>query len=366
MATLDEILGGSPPGSEGNAPKAQSTGEKSPAPTPTHQKKEPDTVQSQSSTTGGTYTGGYEELFRQLNPYTPPTPEELEKEKKKQRRDAIFAAIGDGISALSNLYFTTQGAPNMYNGNNTMSERTKIRYDKLMKDREEKNTAYYNGLMKARQADADNAHKERSWKRQLGLDQEARDRYNENIQHRNEREAIADERYNKEQEENKRRWQTNFDESKRRADRSYNFNVQQHKDNLEVRKKQAQATAAKGVRGKQLGFADGNGNQVSIYENVWKGSMQQVYDAMLTDLAPTDEKERARWERQMKKLDTPQKKEDYVKQNWHKSPKASQIMLTLSSIDPANMTSEVNDDVEDYVPNNGGDDDMIDYVPGKK
>jgi len=68
----------------------------------------------------------------------------------------------------------------------------------------------------------------------------------------------------------------------------------------------------------------------------------------------------------MKKLDTPQKKEDYVKQNWHKSPKASQIMLTLSSIDPANMTSEVNDDVEDYVPNNGGDDDMIDYVPGKK
>ena len=41
-------------------------------------------------------------------------------------------------------------------------------------------------------------------------------------------------------------------------------------------------------------------------------------------------------------------------------------MLTLSSIDPANMTSEVNDDVEDYVPNNGGDDDMIDYVPGKK
>lgn len=254
----------------------------------------------------------------------------------------------------------------MYNGNNTMSERTKIRYDKLMKDREEKNTAYYNGLMKARQADADNAHKERSWKRQLGLDQEARDRYNENIQHRNEREAIADERYNKEQEENKRRWQTNFDESKRRADRSYNFNVQQHKDNLEVRKKQAQATAAKGVRGKQLGFADGNGNQVSIYENVWKGSMQQVYDAMLTDLAPTDEKERARWERQMKKLDTPQKKEDYVKQNWHKSPKASQIMLTLSSIDPANMTSEVNDDVEDYVPNNGGDDDMIDYVPGKK
>lgn len=41
----------------------------------------------------------------------PRTPEEQEKLEKKRRRDAIFAAIGDGISALSNLYFTTKGAP---------------------------------------------------------------------------------------------------------------------------------------------------------------------------------------------------------------------------------------------------------------
>ena len=93
--------------------------------------------------------------------------------------------------------------------------------------------------------------------------------------------------------------------------------------------------------------------------------MQQVYDAMLSDLAPADEAERKRWERQMKKLDTPQKKEDYVKQNWHKSPKASQIMLTLSGIDPATMTSGLNDDVEDYTPG-GGDDEVIDYTPGNK
>ena len=365
MATLDEILGGSPPKSEGNANKG--TGNGSTSPTPHSGAEKPKTQeQPKPATSGGTTESGYEALYRQLNPYTPPTAEELEKEKKKQRRDEIFAAIGDGVMALSNLFFTTQGAPNMYNGRETMSERTKVRYDKLIKDREERNTAYFNGLMKAKQADADNAHRERSWKRQLGLDQETRDRYNENIAHRNERERIADERYNAEQEEGKRRWQATYDENKRRADRSHNFNVQQHKDNVAVRKEQAKATAAKAVRGKQLGFADGNGNQVSIFENVWKGSMQQVYDAMLADLAPTDEKERTRWERQMKKLDTPQKKEDYVKQNWHKSPKASQIMLTLSSIDPANMTSELNDEVEDYTPNGGAHDDVIDYEPGNK
>lgn len=377
MATLDEILGGSPPDGGGHATKGsqewaeQNSGDNAPVsssptgPTQSGTKSKP----VPASGSGG---GGYEELFKKLNPYTPPTEEELEKEKKKQRRNEIFAAIGDGIMALSNLYFTTQGAPNMYTGRNTMSAATKVRYDKLIKDREEKNTAYFNGLMRARQADDENAHRERSWQRQLGLDQEARDRYNESIAHRNKREQIADDRYNQEQadkkartEEENRRWQATFDENKRRADRSHNFQVKQHDDNVAVRREMAAATRAKGVRGKQLGFADGTGNQVSIYENVWKGSMQQVYNAMLEDLAPTDETQRRRWEREMRRLDTPQKKEDYVKQNWHKSPKASQIMLTLSGIDPATMTSELNDDVEEYTPG-GGDDEVIEYTPGKK
>lgn len=309
-----------------------------------------------------------EELRKAIDPYTPPTPEELEKEKKKEKRKKIFSAIGDGIAALSNLYFASQGAPSMYDGKNTMTEAVKVSYDKLRSERDKKNAEYFNRLKGIQGLEA----AERQWQRQLGLDEEARDRYNESITHRNEREKLADDRYNQEQadkkartEEENRRWQENFDENKRRADRSYNFQVKQHDDNIAVRREQAAATRAKGVRGKQLGFADGNGNRVSIYENVWKGSMQQVYDAMLSDLAPADEAERKRWERQMKKLDTPQKKEDYVKQNWHKSPKAAQIMLTLSGIDPATMTSELNDDVEDYIPG-GGDDEVIDYTPGKK
>ena len=406
MATLDEILGGSPPNGGGHAPKGsqewaeqnsgdnaggsggstppkgsqewaeQNSGDNAPvsssptAPTQPGAKSKPSSVAGAPASGGG--GGGYEELFKKLNPYTPPTAEELEKERKREKRAQIFAAIGDGITALSNLFFTTQYAPNMYDGKNTISQANKVRYDKLIKDREEKNTAYFNGLMRARQADAENAHRERSWQRQLGLDQEARDRYNESITHRNEREQIADERYNSEQayrrgrdEEADRRWQANFDEDKRRSNRSYNFQVRQHKDNLAVRRETNAATRARGVRGKQLGFADGNGNQVSIYENVWKGSMQQVYNAMLEDLAPTDETQRRRWEREMRRLDTPQKKEDYVKQNWHKSPKASQIMLTLSGIDPATMTSELNDDVENYTPG-GGDDEVIDYTPGNK
>lgn len=112
----------------------------------------------------------YEELFKLLNPYKPPTQEELEKERKKQKREQIFAAIGDGISALSNLYFTTQYAPNMYSGRNTASQRVKDRWDKLAADRNANMTAYINGLMRARQADDAYDYNERQWARQLGLD----------------------------------------------------------------------------------------------------------------------------------------------------------------------------------------------------
>ena len=309
-------------------------------------------------------------MFRQLNPYTPPTAEELEKEKKKQKRNQIFAAIGDGISALSNLFFTTQYAPNMYTGKSTMSERTKIRYDKLMKDREEKRKEYYGGLLKAKMADAEEAHRERSWQRQLGLDKKDDDRYHEGIRHRNEREEIADDRYDAEQEYKKgrdaeadRRWQANFDENKRQADRSYNFQVKRHNDNVAVERDKARATAARGVRGKQLGFSDGDGNQVAIYENVWKGSMQQVFDAMIADGVEKGDLSDTRYKTKINKMSA-RDKDDFVKQNWHKSPNASAIMLSLSKLDPATMTSELNEEVVDYVPG-GGDDDVIDYTPGK-
>ena len=372
MATLDEILGGSSPDSGGHAPKGtkewteQHSGDNAPVSSPPTAPPAPAKQNGTPPTDGGTPAGGggYEALFRQLNPYTPPTAEELEKEKKKQRRNEIFAAIGDGVMALSNLFFTTQGAPNMYTGKNTMSERIKIRYDKLMKDRDEKNTAYFNGLIRAKQADAEEAHRERSWQRQLGLDKKNDDRYNEGIQHRNEREKIADDRYDAEQEYKKgrdkeadRRWQANYDENKRQADRSYNFQVKRHNDNVAVERDKARATAARGVRGKQLGFSDGDGNQVAIYENVWKGSMPSIYDALVADGIEPEALQKVNG---MSASD----KDTFVKENWYKSEKAKNIMLSLSKLDPATMTSELNNEVVDYVPG-GGDDDVIDYTPGK-
>lgn len=127
-------------------------------------------VQPQASTLGARM--GYEEMYRKLNPYKPPTEEELEGERKKRKRQEMWAAIGDGVSALSNLYFTTQGAPNAYQAANNQSEAVRQRWEKLSADREAKMKAYIDGLTRARSLDKADERDTREWVRQLGLDQE--------------------------------------------------------------------------------------------------------------------------------------------------------------------------------------------------
>lgn len=105
----------------------------------------------------------YVEMFQRMSPYKPPTPEELEKERKKQKREAIFAAIGEGISAMSNLYFTTQYAPNAFDPSKGMAATTKARFDQLKKDREDNQRQYMEGFMRAMRWDAEDARDERNW-----------------------------------------------------------------------------------------------------------------------------------------------------------------------------------------------------------
>ncbi len=66
------------------------------------------------------------------------------KMRKKQARDERIAAIGDGISALANLFGTYNGARNAYDPKNTLSAKTKERYDKLLAEREQKRQNYIN------------------------------------------------------------------------------------------------------------------------------------------------------------------------------------------------------------------------------
>ncbi len=84
---------------------------------------------------------GYDQQIAALqaaaNQSKPETDEERKKRERKERSQKIWAAVGDGLMSLSNLYFTSRGAPNMYD-HKTMSQQTplKAQLDKLKAERE--------------------------------------------------------------------------------------------------------------------------------------------------------------------------------------------------------------------------------------
>lgn len=120
----------------------------------------------------------YVQLFERMSPYKPPTDEDLEKERKRQKREAVFAAIGEGISAMSNLYFTTQYAPNAFDATSGMAATTKTRFDKLKKEREANQREYMEGYLRAMKMDADAAREDRNYKHTLERER-LTDRYKE-------------------------------------------------------------------------------------------------------------------------------------------------------------------------------------------
>lgn len=79
----------------------------------------------------------------------PETPEERKKRERREKSKRIIAAVSDGISALSNLFFTSQYAPNMYNHEKgSMTTAVGKRLDQLKAERERKRDQYLNFSLK--------------------------------------------------------------------------------------------------------------------------------------------------------------------------------------------------------------------------
>lgn len=305
----------------------QNSGENAPviSPTPTT-----------PATTGKDNKVGLDKINQQLGGgggalNQPPSQEELERERKRARRSAIFSAIGDGVSALANLYFTSKGAISTYDPKSSMTAQVNDQWKRYLEDYDARKQAYIkNALAEQKVADAAAAQqalqqhrkeqaeqKERWWQQQFKYkqDQDKKDR-----------------EYKKQQDDrNFQEKQRQFDENQKRLK---NAATSANKTKKEI----AEAAAARGRRGKRLGFSDNNGNEVGIYENVWKGSMQNVFDTLVEDGVI-----------ELNALQkyggmTSAQKEDFVKQNWTKSPRARAIMMALSKLDPATMPSKVQED----------------------
>lgn len=196
--------------------------------------------------------------------YTPETAEERAKRERKEKWDKTAAAIGDGISALANLYYTTKGAPNSYDGKNSMSERTRQLYDKLDKDRKENDRWYLNYYMNAAKMDEE----AKRYKDQIDYrdkqDAIKKEQYEEGIAHRNAREAVHDANT---------KWLQQFqekqaDEKNKQFWASHNLSVKNYNRQLER-------------ENPTIGFALGNGQKANIKkQNINPQNVSYVYNKL--------------------------------------------------------------------------------------
>lgn len=83
------------------------------------------------------------EIRRQASQYAPESDEDREKRERREKSKRIIGAVTDGLSALGNLYFTSQYAPNMYNHEKQSQLAAVNRWaDKLKADREARRDRY--------------------------------------------------------------------------------------------------------------------------------------------------------------------------------------------------------------------------------
>lgn len=177
---------------------------------------------------GGQPALSYINQFLENSPVKPMTPEEKAKLEKKKKRDQIFSAIGDGISSLANLYFTSKGAPSMFDASKSASKATKDRYEKMEKDYQENMKWYNNARMQAQQADDAKNNADREFQNKKDRQAEDDRRRAEDVQDRKdqqkyqqERDKVADEHWNKQYEESKRQFDINSKQGQQQINLGY-------------------------------------------------------------------------------------------------------------------------------------------------
>ena len=92
----------------------------------------------------------YRDALAKLAPQT--SEEDKKKQMRRERRKAIVSALGDGLSALSNLYFTTKGAPDQ-GLKPGMTESAKKRMDDLRTQWQKEKDKYQDLMLKGLEMD---------------------------------------------------------------------------------------------------------------------------------------------------------------------------------------------------------------------
>lgn len=91
----------------------------------------------------------YADMYKILNPELNETAEQRANREKKERTKARIAALGDGLRALSNIYFATNGAKVVHNPESDMTKVVNKRKAYMDAQREKNRAAWLTGYQRA-------------------------------------------------------------------------------------------------------------------------------------------------------------------------------------------------------------------------
>jgi hypothetical protein len=91
----------------------------------------------------------YADMYKMLNPELNETAEQRANREKKERTKARIAALGDGLRALSNIYFATKGAKVIHNPESDMTKAVNKRKAYMDEQREKNRASWLAGYQRA-------------------------------------------------------------------------------------------------------------------------------------------------------------------------------------------------------------------------
>lgn len=91
----------------------------------------------------------YADMYKMLNPELNETAEQRANREKKERTKARIAALGDGLRALSNIYFATNGAKVVHNPESDMTKAVNKRKAYMDAQREKNRASWLAGYQRA-------------------------------------------------------------------------------------------------------------------------------------------------------------------------------------------------------------------------
>lgn len=158
VAPTPPSLAAQPPGEEyDESPQAPPT---TPAPA----------VTTTAPSTEGEEYHTYRDVLAKYAPLT--SDEEKKKQMRREKRNAIIGALGDGLSALSNLYFTTKGAPDQ-GLKPGLTESAKKRMDDLRAQWQKEKDKYQDLMLKGLEMDREQGNWLKSYELQKNADKRA-------------------------------------------------------------------------------------------------------------------------------------------------------------------------------------------------